>query len=219
MREERTIFNRGRNRRPAAILVAWLVFSVLHSSVGFADPIECDSNDERILMCLVAADESFDDEIRRLMESGFTNNLIYRIGLHRQGDALPVGLGLVSFAEVFRLYTDIYYVSREGEEGYVAASDWEQAIAALSQFSVDFGDIDSLGPGEYYVSVLLEVNPLSVEEITEARNWIARTRGGYRLFGEGDRTFGTFISLFVNAESSSAEATRMIRSSLFELIP
>jgi len=217
---ERNIVSMGRTRRPAAILIGWLVTCALsHSLPVHADPIECDSTDERVLVCLIAAEESFDEEVRRLMESGFTNNLVYRVGLHREGDALPVGLGLVTFAEVFRLYTEIYYVSREGEEGYVAASDWAQATAALTQFSVEFGDIDALGPGEYYVSVLLEVNPLSLEEITEARNWIARTRGGYRLFGEGDRTFGTFISLFVNAESSSAEATRLIRSSVFELVP
>lgn len=199
------------------VLLQMVLVLTLAAPTAHSQPLDCFVDDSGQLSCRIDASTLFDQEIRDLLDSGFTNDLLYRVAVHSQDQDEPVGVALVAFAEVFRLYTDVYYISREGAEGYVAREDWESAVAEMSQFTVQFGAADSLAPGEYVASLMLEINPLNAEEIAEARRWIARTRGGYRLFGEGNRSFQTFVSLFVNTDQSTAEAMRQMRSAPFEL--
>ena len=187
------------------------------SAPAHAHPLECVVDESGQLSCRVDATTVFDQELRDLLDSGFTNDLLYRVAVYRQDEDEAVEVAFVAFAEVFRLYTEVYYISREGVEGYVARDDWESAVAEMTQFTLQFGPAESLEPGVYVASLMLEINPLNAEEIAEARRWIARTRGGYRLFGEGNRSFQSFVSLFVNTDQSTAEATRQLRSEPFRL--
>ena len=191
---------------------------ILVAPAAHGQALECFVDDTGQLSCRVDASTLFDQEIRDLLDSGFTNDILYRVAVHHVEQDEPVGVALIAFAEVFRLYTEVYYISREGVEGYVARNDWESAVTEMSQFTLQFVTAESLEAGTYVASVLLEINPLNAEEIAEARRWIARTRGGYRLFGEGNRSFRTFVSLFVNTDQSTAEAVRQLRSAPFELI-
>jgi hypothetical protein len=183
-------------------------------------PLDCHIVTEQALTCRVAAELEGDRELRELLESGFTNHLVYRVYLFALGQDDPTAVSLVAFAQVFRLYTDVYYISREGIDGYVERLDWEAAAAELSQFEVSFGPTAELTPGDYFAVALLEINPLDEAALAEARNWIAQSHGGYRLFGGGGESlFGSFVTLFVETDPGGAQARRLYQSPAFAILP
>ena len=200
--------------------LAWASVVLTIGTARADEPMTCTVDEARQISCTVEVASEFDADLRQILESGFTNNLVYRIYLFSVDREEPLSLSIVAFAQVFRLYTDVYYISREGTEGYVAREDWSSAVAELSRFTVEFEAVANDNPGEYFAAAILEINPLSEEHLAEARSWIAQSRSGYRLFGmENQSFFGTFVSLFINANRRSAELIRYFRSTHFEIIP
>ena len=184
------------------------------------ESLRCAVDDGGGITCVLDASEQFDQGVREILESGFTNNLVYRFFLFASEEDEPEAVAVMTFASVFRLYTDVHYISREGTEGYVERNDWESAARELSQLEVPFENLDELQPGRYFAAVILEINPVSEAELLEARRWIARSRGAYRLFGETEVSFfGTFVTLFVDADPGGADARRLFRSEPFEVGP
>ena len=201
---------------------ALLVFLICSfSTTVFAQsPVTCSVDEEENIICTVDAVAELDQSIRDTLENGFTNNLVYRFYLFAEGDEEPVGVAVVAFAQVFRLYTYVFYITREGAGGYVRREDWEAASAELAVFEISFGAQVDIAPGIHFVAALLDVNPLSEAQLSMARRWIAESRRGYSLFGEGERSFfGTFVGLFVDIDQSSVEIRRTFQSDSFEILP
>jgi len=199
-----------------------LVFLICSfSTTVFAQsPITCSIDEEENILCAIDAVAELDQSIRNTLENGFTNNLVYRFYLFTEREEEPVGVVVVAFAEVFRLYTYVFYITREGAGGYVRREDWEAAATELAVFEVSFGAQVDIAPGVYFVAALLDINPLSEAQLSMARRWIAESRRGYSMFGEGERSFfGTFVSLFVDIDQSSVEIRRTFQSDSFEISP
>lgn len=198
-----------------------LLTTFLLSNTALAQsPIACSINEDEDIICTVDAIGELDPSIRDTLENGFTNNLVYRFYLFAEGEEEPVGVAVVAFAEVFRLYTHVFYITREGAGGYVRREDWVAATLELAVFEISFGAQAAIAPGVYFVAALLDVNPLSEAQLSMARRWITDSRRGYSLFGEGERSFfGTFVSLFVEIDQSSVEIRRTFQSDSFEILP
>lgn len=195
----------------ASLCLAWPATTQAQSET------ECAVDEEGELRCRIDALGLYDNALREILENGFTNHLVYRLVLLPTERDEPVSGTLVAFVEVFRLYTDVYYVSREGTEGYVAHYDWQSALQQLARFEVDFGPVERIGPGPFDVEAVLEINPLDEAALAQARSWIARTRRGYHLPGMDDSLFGSYVSLFINVEPGASEATRRLRHGPIEI--
>ncbi len=198
---------------------AWAQEAVVCETVS-AQVVDELAPDTGVVRCQVDAALVFDSQLRDVLDSGFTNNLLYRVYLYREGVEQPIAIAVIAFAEVFHLYSDVYYISREGVDGYAGHDNWDDAVGEMSRFDVILGTTEELEPGQYLGAVMLEINPMSQSNLDEARAWISRSRGGYELFGSSEQSFfGSFGSLFVDADQGEAEATRRFQSQSFELAP
>ncbi|MBN1946412.1 MAG: hypothetical protein JW797_12100 [Bradymonadales bacterium] len=209
--------------RPARVsaLLAWLVCLAWIAPLRAQVSVTCSAEEgERSLSCLVDASLLFDPSLRTILESGFTNNLVYRIHLLAPDRPQPLAIAVAAFAEVFRLYTDVYYVSREGTPGYTTHTDWEGAVRDLSRFPVHFPFERPDEPRIFLVAVMLEVNPVSPAHLAEARSWIAQSGGTFRLLGGEEQTFfATLLSLILDSRHRTAEQLRTGLSPPFEVAP
>jgi hypothetical protein len=213
-------------RRIALVLAGLLAYGLVGAqafgqrAADPPEPLTCGRDETGALRCQVDVASQLDHPIQALLENGFTNELVYRLYLFPRDDDTPVGAAVVAFAVVFQLYTDVYYISREGVEGYVERSSWPEARDVLARFEVVLDERRAVPPGAYFAAAVLEVNPVNEAQLLEARRWIAQSRGGYRLFDSRDSSlFGTFVSLFVNVDLGSADVRRVFRSESFEMAP
>jgi hypothetical protein len=51
-------------------------------------------------------------------------------------------------------------------------------------------------PGDYYMAVIVEVNPVSPEMVDRIKRWVSRPTGASTA-APGDALFGSFVGLFV----------------------
>lgn len=187
-----------------------------HAQQDGVEPLQCGVVSGQVT-CAIDARDGFDDQIRELLDNGFTNNLVYRLTLYRVDSTEPVASAGADFAQVFRLYTEVYYISRGGIEGYTAHYDWPGAVAGLSRFLLPVAAVDTLEEGRYLADLTLEVNPLGEEDLSQARGWIDRARGGYAVLGGRGTGWRSFISFFSDDDETTAQAVRRFRSPAFEV--
>lgn len=218
---------RGRPRRRswarahaslAPLLATLLALGVAgRASPAGAQSLSC-GPDGAVVVCDIDASALFDAVVRGRFDSGFTNHVLYRVYLYPVGGDEPLTVAVAAFAEVFRLYSDIYYVSRQGIEGYEAYETWEQVVAGLARFRVIVGSAADLPEGSYFAAAIAELNPLSEDHLSRAQSWIASAGGDYRVFEGGDESFfGTFVSLFVSPAGGQAEVSSRFQSTPFVL--
>ncbi len=187
------------------------------ASPAVAQTLSC-GPDGGVVVCDIDASALFDAVVRGRFDSGFTNHVLYRVYLYPVGGDEPVTIAVAAFAEVFRLYSDIYYVSRQGIEGYEAYESWEQVVGGLARFRVVVGSVSELPAGSYFAAAIAELNPLSEDHLSRAQSWIASAGRDYQVFEGGDQSFfGTFVSLFVSPAGGQAEVSSRFQSEPFAL--
>ena len=179
--------------------------------------VACEAHGETVT-CHIDVREMYTEEIYEEIESGFQNDLIWKVYLFPEDGEEPVALTIRRQLQIYDIWDEVHYVHDQFEdapvEEYYSMSSVLDKIA--QEDSVLVGRIDELESGNYFVAILIELNPLSDEEIAEIRSWISRNRGGHRTFSKGEKTFfGTLVSIFVNIRPGTAEAVLKIRSDSF----
>lgn len=158
-----------------------------------------------------------DEATRRRLTSGFTVRFVERAYLFdsEEDEALAAAARIVEvrydlwdedFAVVERL------AAGEAARRLASAAEVERLVSTLAD--LDAFDAALLQPERrYYVAVVAEVDPLSDEQLSEVRRWLARPEAGHRDLALGGRSFlGSFVSLFVNFKVGQAARVVRLRS-------
>lgn len=203
------------SRGRVAAFIAVCVAMLLSGRTAGSQSIWCEALGEGVA-CSVDTTSLFTPLVRGRFDSGFTNHLLYRVYVYPEGEDDPVSVAVAAFAQVFRLYSDVYYLSRQGVDGYEAYESWEEVVGALGRFSVVVASSGDLPAGRYLAVAFLEVNPVSEAHLSQAQRWIAGARGEYQVFAdEGPSEIEDFALLFTRPTEGQAEVSSRFESEPF----
>ena len=215
----RTPIGAGPRCQSKFIAVMIALCSTFWAGESFAkDKLSCEIDDDHI-SCDVDIRDFINDEIREVLYNGWENSLHFHLVLTDDSGEV-VGL---TYAEVSqRCYIDPFddpcLALWAGSTSWDTYLDLDSMIEAVGRFKLDSVDVDELSDGLYQAALSFELNPITAEQASLVRKWLARNRGGHLVVGRGDSTiFGTFVSLFANIRSGHAEAEFELASKAFRI--
>lgn len=171
-----------------------------------------------------SARDLIDPNITRKLGSGVTSVIATRAYVFTEGQSDPVALAVRTCRVAYDLWEEVYRVkvSAIGGERDLAAANIERVIkicvdtiekdaTGADQPTLVVADRTFLAAGKpYFVGVIMEVNPVSQDQIEQMRRWVARPAGSTGI-GPGDALFGSFVSFFMR-QIGTADKTLRFRT-------
>jgi hypothetical protein len=196
-------------------LLSWL------SGIALAKPPPVErlahfENDGARLWVTVDYPELADAALRHKLDSGLSATVVARAYLVREGASRAEALAVQTVRTAYDLWDEVYVSEVSGEAGARVFRDpkRDDALRRLSQLRVPLIDNARLQPGAHYrVAVIVELNPVSKELLSQVRKWLSRPREGAPL--DGESYFGSFVSLFVNRKVGEAERVLQLRTQVY----
>jgi hypothetical protein len=146
-----------------------------------------------------------DPDLARKLSNGLPMVIAMRAYLYRQGDDTPIALGARVCRVVYDLWDEVYRVhlsEPEHERDQAAVLD---GVVRLCTEARDLPIVRRplVGAGQaYFLGVVVDVNPVSVEIVDQMRRWMSRPTGSTSI-GPSDALFGSFVQLFVRQIATS----------------
>jgi hypothetical protein len=147
------------------------------------------------------------------LRSGFANQVLIRVSLHRAGSSTAVAHAFRRSDITFDIWDERFRVKVTEASGLTEAHDVASVTEAInisaSLVRFPIADLDGLSPGvSYRVGFRADLNPISQELVREIHRWLsgASVAGGG---GPSESFFGSFVSAFVNPRVDDSE--RQIR--------
>lgn len=149
--------------------------------------------------------------------SGITTIIAVRAYVMPADESSPVALAARTCRVVYDLWDEVYRVRVTGPGG-------DRDLAVLSPEGVlrqcaetrDLAIVERahLKAGrDYYLGVIVDVNPVSPQMLEQMRRWISRPTGATRI-GPSDALFGSFVGLFVR-QIGASDSTLRFRTQTF----
>lgn len=181
--------------------------------------VTCETRSDEIV-CDVDVRPFLQDEIRSALSSGWENEIHIRLFLLDDDDEI-IGLTYAKLNQ--RCYLDFFeeecLALWEGNDDWDSYPDVDELIDGIGNIRLRSVRTSSLAPGTYQARVLLELNPLTDEQISQVRSWLARNRGGHLVMDQSDSSiFGTFVSIFANVRPGDAEAVLSIDAPALDVL-
>jgi hypothetical protein len=162
----------------------------------------------------------FDGRLLDELDSGFATTLVLRAYVYPADEegALPVEFAVATLRVVYDLWAENYQVQIDdarGKKKFTEATlaDALKRVTTLVEFPV--ANLKRIKIGKnYFVAVIIEVNPVSEELLAEVRRWLARDAGQTRP-DDDSSFFGSFVSIFVNPKIPVADRVLKLRSQPF----
>lgn len=196
---------------------AWLL--TLASPAAAADnTLVCTAGEEQIV-CEVDVRQFLTKEIRSVLNNGWENNLHFNLLVMNSDDDI-VGLTYTIVSQ--RCYIDPFddpcLALWSGSESWQTYRDIDDLISGIGKIRFESVPFEDLEEGAYSATLSIELNPITDEQASIIRSWLARSRGGHLVVGKNDSSiFGTFVSVFANVQSGHAEASIRVQSPAFSL--
>lgn len=195
----------------------WLI-SLAFMATAFAKPpveklARFESEGARLVVS-VDYPELADGELKRKLDSGLLATVVTRAYLVREGASRAEALAVQTVRTAYDLWDEVYVSEVSGEAGARVYRDKKRddALHRLSQLKVPLSA--TLQPGAHYrVAVIVELNPVSKELLSQVRKWLSRPREGAPL--DGESYFGSFVSLFVNRKVGEAERVLHLQTQVY----
>jgi hypothetical protein len=152
------------------------------------------------------------------LSTGLPTTVVVRAYVFRVGQELPVTYALASLRVVYDLWDEVYVVRVETRAGrsnrrFRQRAEALKAVTELERFPVASLHDVPIGP-HHLLAMVIELNPVSSDQMAEMRRWLTRPAGSASL----DRStsfFGSFVSVFVNPKLPEADRVLRIRSQPF----
>jgi hypothetical protein len=207
-----------------------LLLVVLGLLAGRARPAHADDDEVRkrrfgfaergkYLTISVSFTDVFTLDLVEALDSGFETTLVVRAYVYPdQEGALPVAFTVATVRIVYDLWEEHYLVRIVDDHGtheYVedTRADVLRRATVMNEFPV--APLARV-PVEriHYVGLIIELNPVSDELLSEVRRWLARDSGAAKV-EQGSSFFGSFVSIFVNPKVPVADRSLRLRSQPF----
>ncbi len=112
----------------------------------------------------------------------------------------PLALSAQTCKVVFDLWDEVFRIEliQGGKRKKTVAVNVEGVMRNCTEMRrLPLLSLDLLQPhGDYFVAVMVEVNPLSKEMLAKIKRWVSRPNGAGAV-GPGDSLFGSFVGLFI----------------------
>jgi hypothetical protein len=144
------------------------------------------------------------------LSSGLPMVIALRAYVYREGEGEALFLETRICRVVYDLWDDVYRVhvsepERERDQAVVLDGVFRVCTEARDLPIVRRGLLVKGSP--YFLSVIVEVNPVSPEMVDQIRRWMSRPTGSTTI-SPSDALFGNFVQLFARHIATSDESVR-----------
>lgn len=159
----------------------------------------------------------FDQAAYEQLSSGFPSTIQIGSAVYPRGGTSAIAASVELRTIVYDLWDEQYVIRIESKTGKrtrkvkyraealkILTALEDLPIAALSD--VPYQDV-------FYLTLTVQLNPVSKETLAEVRRWLSQGTGGG--LDRGGVFFGSFISVFVNPKIADADRVLRIRSQPF----
>lgn len=182
------------------------------------------SQNTTVLKVGVTARDLVDASVLQKLGSGVTSVIATRAYVFVDGQSDPVALSVRTCRVAYDLWEEVYRVkvSAIGVERDLAAANIERVIkicvdtvekdaSGTDQPTLVLSDRALLAAGKpHFVGLIMEVNPVSQDQIEQMRRWVTRPAGSTGI-GPGDALFGSFVNFFMR-QIGTADRTLRFRT-------
>lgn len=189
-----------------------VAFALGVASLSAARPVRADDDapkvvartanlvwDNDLLRMSVSYRDVVDGETRKKLTSGLPTVIVLRGYVFEEGSTQPIALTAKSCRVVFDPWDEVFRIQLglPGGETNVPSPTLEGVLRRCAEDkALPVVEAKRLKPGtSYFISALVEVNPISREMIERIRRWVSRPAGASGI-GAGDALFGSFVGLF-----------------------
>ncbi len=173
--------------------------------------------DKSLLRASFSFTDVMDKALIEKLSSGLPNVIAMRAYVYRDGDSTPVALTVRTCRIVYDLWDEVYRVKITGPGGDVDAPKINvRGVLNTCAEARDLAVVDRplLSAGKpHFLGIIVEVNPVSEQMLTQMRQWVARPTGSTGI-GPGDALFGSFVGLFVR-QIGRSDKTLVFRTQTF----
>lgn len=186
--------------------------------------MEKNEKGQRFLKVGFTARGFVDGNVMKKLGSGVTVVIATRAYVFVDGQSDPIALGVRTCHVAYDLLDELYRVKllANGVQRDLAAQKVDTVIRlcvdtvqkdvnGADQPTMVVADQSLLASGKpHFVGVIMEVNPLSQEQLEQMRRYITRPAGSTGI-GPGDALFGSFVNFFVR-QIGTADKTERFRT-------
>ncbi len=143
--------------------------------------------------------------LMKKLSSGLPMVIAMRAYVYREGADTPVALAPRVCRVVYDLWDEVYRVHISEPE---RERDQAAVLDGVLRLCTEARDLPVVRRGlltagaEYFLGVVVDVNPVSQEMIEQMRRWMSRPTGSTGI-GPTDALFGNFVQLFVKQIATS----------------
>jgi len=159
----------------------------------------------------------FDQAAYEGLNSGFPSTIQIGTAVYPRGSSTAIAYRIELRTVVYDLWDEQYVIHFEGPNGKRTRRVKYRADALKLVTAIDDFPIASLADIPYedvfYLTLTVQLNPVSKETLAEVRRWLSQSTGGG--LDRGGVFFGSFVSVFVNPKIADADRVLRIRSQPF----
>ena len=159
----------------------------------------------------------FDGAAYNALKSGFVSTVVIQTWVYPKSSTEPIAWTRDRRTVVYDLWDEQYVIHFEGPNGKRTRRVKYRADALKLVTAIEDFPIASLADIPYqdvfYLTLTVQLNPVSKETIAEVRRWLSQSTGGG--LDRGGVFFGSFVSVFVNPKIADADRVLRIRSQPF----
>jgi hypothetical protein len=159
----------------------------------------------------------FDQAAYEQLSSGFPSTILVGTAVYPRGATEAIAVGTEVRTVVYDLWDEQYVIRTEGPNGKRTRKVKYRAEALKILTAVEDFPIARLSDIPYedifYLTLTVQLNPVSKETLAEVRRWLSQGTGGG--LDRGGVFFGSFVSVFVNPKIADADRVLRIRSQPF----
>lgn len=177
------------------------------------------AKDGRWIVMSVGFRDVVNAKVRQKLMSGLPTTIATRAYVFPDDEVRePLALSAQTCKVVFDLWDEVFRIEliAGGKRKKTVAVNVEGVMRNCAETRrLPIAAQDLLQPGgDYFVAVLVEVNPLSKEMLAKIKRWVSRPNGAGAV-GPGDSLFGSFVGLFIT-KVPEADRSLTFRSQSFK---
>jgi len=159
----------------------------------------------------------FDQAAYEALNSGFPSTIQIGTAVYPRDSSTAIAYRVELRTIVYDLWDEQYVIRFEGPNGKRTQkvkfrAEALKILTALDDFPIA-RLVDIPYEDVFYLTLTVQLNPVSKETLAEVRRWLSQGTGGG--LDRGGVFFGSFVSVFVNPKIADADRVLRIRSQPF----
>ncbi len=181
------------------------------ANFSWSQPTKENPNARPFLQASFSFRDMVDDGVQKKLNGGVPVIVAMRAYVLKEGEQNPIELVVRTCRVTYDLWEEVYRIKLSGPGGdrNLAATGMQGIIRNCFE-AVDLRIMEKslLTAGKpYFLGVIVEVDPVSPDQIEQMRRWVSRPAGSTGI-GPGDALFGSFVGLFVRQMGTALKTLR-----------